>query len=141
VVEMKFSTEEFVDSVVEDVAKKHKIDRAKVFSLSWSSSGPAAYALSLRNKSSVKGSFIAMSVFNPRFLPPLKEAKGHVYYLYHSEDDRLCPYRMVEQAKTSLTENGATVRLKTYEGGHGWRGNIYNDIRQGVEWLEANGQR
>ncbi|HTU91787.1 MAG TPA: hypothetical protein VMF69_17020 [Gemmataceae bacterium] len=138
---MKFSTEEFIDAVIEDAVKKHKIDRSRIFSLSWSSSGPAAYAASLRNKSSIKGSFIAMSVFNPRFLPPLKEAKGHAYYLYHSQQDRICPYRMAEQAKTRLTENGAKVRLETYEGGHGWRGNVYKDIRQGVDWLEKNQEK
>ena len=138
VAKMKFGTEEFIEAVIEDVAKKHKLDRTRVFSLSWSSSGPAAYEASLQNQGSVKGSFIAMSVFNPTFLPPLKEAKGHAYYLYHSQQDRVCPYRMAEQAKNSLAENGAKVRLETYEGGHGWRGNVYHDIRNGIEWLEKN---
>jgi RNA polymerase sigma factor (sigma-70 family) len=138
VTKMKFSTEAFVEAVIEEVAKKHKIDRRRIFTLSWSSSGPAAYATSLRNKRAITGSFIAMSVFNPQFLPPLKGAKGHAYYLYHSPEDRVCPYRMAEEAKTSLAENGAKVRLETYQGGHGWRGNVYNDIRQGVAWLEKN---
>jgi predicted esterase len=141
VAKMKFSTEEFVDAVIQDAATKHKLDPTRVFTLSWSSSGPAAYAVSLRNKNRVKGSFIAMSVFNPRFLPALKEAKGHAYHLYHSPDDRVCPYRMAENAKTSLSDNGAKVRLDTYEGGHGWRGDIYNDIRRGVEWLEKNQEK
>jgi RNA polymerase sigma factor (sigma-70 family) len=135
---MKFGTEEFVEAVIEDVAKKHKLDRTRVFTLSWSSSGPAAYAASLQDKRSVTGSLVAMSVFNPKFLPPLKGANGHAYYLYHSPQDRVCPFRMAEQAKTSLAENGAKVRLETYEGGHGWRGDVYNDIRSGVEWLEKN---
>jgi predicted esterase len=138
---MKFSTEEFVEAVVEDVARKHKLDRARVFTLSWSSGGPAAYAASLRDKRAVTGSLIAMSVFNPKFLPPLKGANGHAYYLYHSPQDRVCPYRMAEQAKTSLAENGAKVHLETYEGGHGWRGDIYADLRTGVEWLEKNGAK
>jgi predicted esterase len=92
----------------------------------------------LQEKRSVTGSLVAMSVFNPRFLPPLKAANGHAYYLYHSPQDCVCPYRMAEQAKTSLAENGAKVRLETYDGGHGWRGDIYTDIRTGVEWLEKN---
>jgi predicted esterase len=141
VAKMKFGTEEFVEAVIEDVGKKHKVDRTKVFSLSWSSSGPAAYATSLQNKRGVMGSFIAMSVFNPKFLPPLKDAKGHAYYLYHSQQDRICPFRMAEQAKNSLAEHGAKVRLETYEGGHGWRGNVYHDIRNGIEWLEQNQEK
>ena len=138
VAKMKFGTEEFVEAVIDDVAQKHRVDRTKVFLLSWSSSGPAAFAASLQQKHSVKGSFVAMSVFKPEFLPPLKNANGHAYYLYHSQQDRICPFRMAEQAKTSLAENGAKVHLETYEGGHGWRGNLYADIRQGVEWLAKN---
>jgi predicted esterase len=138
---MKFGTEEFIDAVIEDVAKKHKLDRTRVFTLSWSSSGPAAYATSLQDKRGVTGSLIAMSVFDPKFLPPLKAANGHAYYLYHSPEDRVCPYRMAEQAKTSLAENGAKVHLATYDGGHGRRGDVYTDIRGGVEWLERNGAK
>jgi hypothetical protein len=45
---------------------------------------------------------------------------------------------MAEQAKKSLTENGGKVHLETYDGGHGWRGNLYGDIRTGMTWLEKN---
>jgi predicted esterase len=139
---MKFATEDFVEAVIEDVAKKHKVDRTRIFTLSWSSSGPAAYAASLRKNRGVTGSFVAMSVFNPEFLPPLKEAKAHAYYIYHSPEDRICPYRMAEQARTKLTANGARVHLETYKGGHGWTsGHPYQDIRKGVEWLEKNRKR
>ena len=64
---MKFSTEEFVDAVIKDVAGKHELDPERIFTLSWSSSGPAAYAVSLTSKR-VTGSFIAMSVFKSDFL-------------------------------------------------------------------------
>ncbi len=134
---MKFSTEEFVESVIADVAEQHKINPERIFTLTWSSSGPAAYAVSLTSKR-VTGSFIAMSVFKPDFLPPLSGAKGHGYFLYHSPDDRVCPYRMAEQAVKDLKEHGAVVELTTYQGGHGWRGNLYGDIRDGIEWLEKN---
>src|SRR5207244_7122542 len=86
---MKFTTEEFVEAVIDDVAGRHKIDKGRVFTLSWSSSGPAAYAASLTSKK-VTGSLIAMSVFNPKFLPGLEKAKGRGYYLYHSKADRVC---------------------------------------------------
>ena len=133
---MKFSTEEFVSAVIEDVARRHKIDASRVFTLSWSSSGPAAYAIALGG-GQVRGSFIAMSVFRPAGLP-LDAAKDHAFYLYHSPEDRVCPYRMAEQASSLLAKNGAKVELATYAGGHGWRGPIYNEIRAGLEWLEEN---
>lgn len=134
---MKFTTEEFVESVIGDVAAKHKLDPKKVFTLSWSSSGPAAYAASLTSRK-ITGSFVAMSVYKPNELPDLKKARGHAYYLYHSEDDRLCPYRMAEAAEKDLKESGAKVKLQTYDGGHGWRGPLWDDIREGLEWLEKN---
>lgn len=134
---MKFSTEEFVESVIADVARQHPLNPQHVFTLTWSSSGPAAYAVSLTSKR-VTGSLVAMSVFKPDFLPPLAGAKGHGYFVYHSPEDRVCPFRMAEQAVKDLKEHGALVKLTTYQGGHGWRGNLYDDIRQGIEWLEKN---
>ncbi len=132
---MKFTTEEFLDAVIKDVGSKHKLNKDKVFTLSWSSSGPAAYSAALTSPN-ITGSFVAMSVFNPKFLPEMNKAKGKAFYLYHSPDDRMCPYRMAEQAGKELTAAGASVELKTYEGGHGWKGNLYDDIRIGLEWLD-----
>ncbi|VTR92988.1 Phospholipase/Carboxylesterase OS=Planctomyces maris DSM 8797 GN=PM8797T_09014 PE=4 SV=1: Abhydrolase_5 [Gemmata massiliana] len=133
----KFTTEAFVAAVIEDVAAKHKLDPQKVFTLSWSSSGPAAYSIALTSPK-VTGSLIAMSVFKPDQLPELKAAKGKPFYLYHSPDDRVCPYRMAEQAEKDLTKAGAKVKLVDYDGGHGWRGPLYDDIKSGIKWLEKN---
>ncbi|MCG8405027.1 MAG: hypothetical protein MI923_07520 [Phycisphaerales bacterium] len=134
----KFSTEKFVEAVIADVRSRHKLDRRRIFTLSWSSSGPAAYAIALQKKTAVVGSFIAMSVFKPDYLPTLKRAKGRSFYLFHSKGDRICPYRMAEEAGEALEENGAFVTLATYEGGHGWRGQVFGNIRDGVRWLEQS---
>ena len=133
---MKFTTEEFVAAVIEDVSQRQKIDPARVFTLTWSSSGPAAYAIAL-NDEKVRGSLIAMSVFRTTGLP-LENAKDRLFYLYHSPEDRVCPYRMAQQAERVLKMNGAKVELATYSGGHGWRGPLYQDIHAGLEWLEQN---
>ncbi len=132
----QFSTEQFVDAVVEDVARQYEINRSKVFSLSWSSSGPAAYACSLAEDTPVKGSYVTMSVFKPDDLPSLDAAKGHAYYIEHSPDDRICPIRMARQAEQLLREHGAAVTFHEYEGGHGWRGNVYDRLRRGFAWLD-----
>jgi predicted esterase len=76
-----------------------------------------------------------MSVFKPDQLPPLENAKGHAYYVLHSPEDFI-PIRMAEQACDALGEHGATVKLETYSGGHGWRGDVYGMIRTGIQWLE-----
>jgi predicted esterase len=134
---MKFSTEEFAEAAISDVAGRHKLDPAHCYTLSWSSGGPAAYAIGLANPK-VTGSFVAMSVYKPNLLAPLTRAKERSFYLYHSKMDRVCPFRMAEQAVRELTQNGAKVELKTYNGGHGWTGPVFPDIRAGMEWLEAN---
>jgi len=137
VAKQKFSTEQFVEAVIKDVKAKHKLDERYVFTLSWSSSGPAAYAISLQRKKSVTGSYIAMSVFKPKTLPPLGRAKGHAYFLEHSPEDRVCPFPMAKAAHAALKKSGANAELATYPGGHGWQGDVFGRIRKGIRWLEG----
>jgi len=133
----EFSTEQFVKAVVEDIKGKYKLNEQKIFTLSWSSGGPAGYAISLQEEKSVTGSYIAMSVFKPLSLENLKQAAGHCYYIDHSPEDNVCPFWMAEKARDTLREHGAKTKLVTYDGGHGWRGNIYGRIRKGIRWLES----
>lgn len=132
--QMKFSTEEFVEAIIADVERDHHLNPKRILTLSWSSSGPAAYAIAL-DSTKVQGSMIAMSVFRAAELQPLDRAKGRAFYLYHSPDDRVCPFRMAEQAAQVLEKQGARTTLATYAGGHGWRGNVFADIQEGIEWL------
>lgn len=137
---MKFTTEQFIETVIRDVRKKHKLDARRIFTLSWSSGGPAAYAASLSG-GSVKGSFVAMSVFKPNTLPPLARAKGHAYYLYHSPEDPICPIAQARDAAVRLKKSGARTTLVEYPGGHRWGGPIYPNIRKGIAWLESNSSK
>ena len=45
---------------------------------------------------------------------------------------------MAEKAVEMLTAAKAKVKLRTYEGGHGWKGDPYERVREGIEWLEKN---
>ncbi|MBI4578521.1 MAG: hypothetical protein HY718_02395 [Planctomycetes bacterium] len=130
----KFTTEEFLEAVVADVKKRHPLDARRVFTLSWSSGGPAAYAASLAEPTSVCGSFIAMSVFKPERLK-LANAKGQAYYLLHSPQDQVCPIRFARAAAATLKQRGASVKLDEYEGGHGWHGDVFGEIKTGLQWL------
>ncbi len=132
----KFTTEEFVGAVIADVRRSRKVNPEHVYTLSWSSGGPAAYAASLE-VDGIRGSFVAMSVFRPDRLPRLSRAKGHRYYIFHSPGDTVCPIRMAEDAKEQLSKRGARVELATYEGGHGWHGDIFGSLKAGFAWLEA----
>ncbi len=78
-----------------------------------------------------------MSVFSPGRLSPLTNACGRPFYLLHSPEDAI-PIRMAEAARDELRKAGAKTELQTYEGGHGWRGDVFGEIRRGVEWLEKN---
>ncbi len=132
-----FLTEEFVDAVIADIVGTRKVDRRFIFALGWSSGGPAVYATSLRAGTHLTGSFVAMSVFKPAEYPSLKKARGHSYYILHSPQDFI-PISMAETARDELRRMGAKAELRTYDGGHGWRGDVYGEIRRGVAWLEAN---
>ena len=133
---MKFTTEQFIDAVVEDVSKRHKVDAKHVYALGWSSSGPAVYAAALRPRTPITGSFIAMSVYKPAEYPPVANAKGRPFYILHSPQDFI---RMTfpENARKQLAAAGAKVKLQTYEGGHGWHGDPFEMIGAGIDWLES----
>ena len=133
-----FSTEEFIEAVVKDIRAKYRLNNNHIFTLSWSSGGPAAYSYSLQKEQSATGSFIAMSVFKPENLGPLEHAKGHAYFIFHSPTDTTCPISMAEAAAEALKKNGATVKLQKYGGGHSWPSYPYGRIASGIRWLEEN---
>jgi len=137
---MRFSTEAYVEAVARDIAGRYRIDKRFVFSLGWSSGGPPCYALSLRKKRFVTGTFVAMSIFHPRLLPPLARAKGHAYFLLHSPQDFI-PIAHAQSAEAELKKRGATTKLVTYPGGHGWRADAFGKIRAGIQWLEQAAQK
>ena len=134
---VKVPTEEFLKLAVEDVAGRTKLNDRCVFALAWSSGGPAAYAASMSEGTPLRGVFAAMSVFHWKDLD-LARSKDQAYYLLHSEEDKVCPFWMARKAAAELPTHGATVELKTYDGGHGWLGNVFGNLRAGVEWLEKN---
>jgi hypothetical protein len=45
---------------------------------------------------------------------------------------------MAEKARETLQAQGARVEFKTYEGGHGWHGDIFGMIREGLVWLDEH---
>ncbi len=137
---VKCTTERFVDEIVKVVREQYKINPLRIFTMSWSSSGPAGYAISLQKDSPIVGSYIAMSVFKPDKLGPLAQARGHAYFIEHSPQDKICPLAMAQEAVRLLTAEGAKVQFNQYTGGHGWRGNVYPRISAAIHWLEKNAQ-
>ncbi len=133
----KVPVEVFLTRAVDDLKKRTRIDDRHVYTLSWSSGGPAAYAASLSKNTPITGSFVAMSVFFPSQMPSLKLAKGKRYYIFHSPEDQVCKYPIAVRARDSLREAGAIVEFVEYDGGHGWHGDVFGNFRKGVEWLES----
>jgi hypothetical protein len=132
----EFTTEELVEAVLTDVRETHRLNPDRIFTLAWSEGGPAAYAVSLQKEKLVRGSLIAMSPFKASGLPLMKRAKGQAYFLHHSPQDKVAPFRKINGARALLTMNGAMVKVNTYQGGHGWYGDVYATIGEGVAWLE-----
>jgi predicted esterase len=138
---MDFTSEAFIREAVREGGREPdtNLDPRHVYTLSWSSGGPAAYAESLSIDTPVKGSLVAMAVFVEKWLPPLKAAEGQRYYLLQSPDDAVTPLASAELAERELESHGATVKLQTYPGGHGWHGDPVALVREGVAWLEEGG--
>lgn len=131
-----FTMEPVVDSVLAAVREELAIDPERVFSMGWSSGGPPAYAVALREGSPVRGGLVVMSVYKPALLPPRDSAAGRGFYILHSPQDFI-PMRFPESAADDLKAHGARVRLETYEGGHGWVGDATDHISRAVRWLEG----
>ena len=115
---------------------KLKVDPRRVVLLGWSSGGPPCYAAALRKDSVVAGAFIAMSIFRPGELPALANAKDRAFYLLQSPQDQLTTLPQAEAAEKALRAAGAKVRLQRYEGGHGWHGDVWTMIGDGIAWLD-----
>jgi predicted esterase len=131
---MRFSTEDFLDAIIADVKSRAQIDDEHIYALGWSSGGPPVYAAAMREKTPLRGAFVAMSVFKPEQLPTTESLNGRAFYILHSPTDFI---RMVfpEKAVSILSTRGAAAKLVTYDGGHGWHGNVFGNIRAGMEWL------
>jgi predicted esterase len=135
----KFSTEEFIEAIIADVRSRPataKLDPKRIFLLGWSSGGPPCYAMMLRKATPVTGAFIAMSVFWPETILSLEDAKGKAFYLLQSPDDNVTPMRHAEAAEKALGKADAKVRLQRYDGGHGWHGDVWQMLGDGIEWLD-----
>lgn len=132
----RFTTEEFIESAIAAVDSRTKIDAKRIFLLGWSSGGPACYAAALRPKTPVTGAFIAMSVFRPEQMPNLENAKGRAFYLLQSPADKVTPIAFATVAERTLAAAGAAARLEKYPGGHGWQGDVWKMISDGIRWLE-----
>ncbi|HEX7898489.1 MAG TPA: hypothetical protein VF950_12060 [Planctomycetota bacterium] len=131
---MKFTTEAFARSVVEEVGTLHRIDPERTFVMGWSSGGPPAYAITMSKPRFTAGALVAMSVFRELGLD-LAAAKDQAYWIYHSKEDKICPLALAEKAKASLDKAGARTELLLYEGGHGWTGPTFRDLKTGFAWL------
>jgi hypothetical protein len=130
---LKFTTADFFRAVRAEVGKSNKLDPRYAFTLTWSSSGTNGYRFSM--EPGITGTFVAMSIFKRAALPSSLKVKGHPFFIYHSPQDFI-PIAEAENARDTLQKAGAVVNFQTYEGGHGWRGDIFGDIRKGIAWLE-----
>ena len=136
--EARFTSEDFVDAVIKDVSKRYPIHDGWVFTLGWSSSGHVLYSSSFENPK-IRGSFIAMSCFQPMWFEHPENAKGKRYYFWHSPEDNICPYAQCQSAVAFLSKFGASTLSKSYKGGHGWVPfTFYADrIKEALEWFRA----
>jgi predicted esterase len=81
-------------------------------------------------------SFIAISVFRPEQLPPLANGTGKPFFLLPSPQDKVTPIGHTEAAEKELKAAGANVLLRRCVGGHGWQGDVWTMVGDGIGWLD-----
>lgn len=131
----RFTTEAFFDAVVDDAVKRGPVDRNSVYILAWSSGGPAAYAITLRETSNVAGAFIAMSVFRAARLKTPAGPRRPAFHLLQSPDDHVTRIEQARAARDWLKANELAVQLVEYPGGHSWNNDPFGRLRTGFGWL------
>jgi RNA polymerase sigma factor (sigma-70 family) len=135
----RFTTEDFVNAVIDEVKRGGEADTDGAVLFGWSSAGPAVYATALSPQAPASlRYYVLCSIFRRQALPPLSAAKGKRFYLQHGTDDQLIPVRQAERAEKELSSAGARVHLETFEGRHGFAmGDVYPSVRRALRWLTA----
>jgi predicted esterase len=108
-----------------------------VFVLGWGSGAPAALSCTLGGSPSVRGGFIHSSVYNFSALPDPALARGKRLYLLQPTRAAVLPKSQAEAAKQRLTPHAAALQLTYYDGGYGWHGDVYGQLRRGIIFLEG----
>ncbi len=134
---MKFTTEEFVASVVEDLSSRVKIDPRRVITVSWSSSGPACYRIHTLRRTPVTASLVVMSVFKQDQMDSKRIGKKRPRFILHSPEDKTCNYIFVERARKWFGKKSTNIATDTYAGGHGWAGMSVDKARKALHWLQT----
>ncbi len=85
-------------------------------------------------KTSIWGAFIVASIFRPGEVPDPNALMGQRFFIYHLPQD-LIPIRQATETVDFLTMHRARAKMQEYQGLHGWTGNVYKDIQQGIAWI------
>jgi len=137
--EAKFSTEEFLRDVLDDVKRRKEFRVESVLLFGWSSSGPAVYAASSESKVPYDGYLVLSSVFKADQLHGLSKVKKRRYYLLQGEEDTVTRLSFAEEAQGTLTRKKAVVHLEAFPGGHGFAmPDPFGSLKRGFEWLLSN---
>jgi len=130
---MQYTTSQYVRAVVAAVEAEFAIDPERRVVAGWSSSGMAIQPLLAEKGAPFARAYVAMSSW-PRGLD-LAAVKGKRYLLDHSPADQQTAFSHCRRAYAELTKAGASVRVTTYDGGHGWHDRPEARLRDGLRWL------
>ena len=132
----KFTTEEFIGSVLKEILGREVSKDAPVVALGWSSSGHAIYS-GLMKFPEIRGAMMNGARCQEAWFRPRTAIKGKAVFFYHSPEDTVCPILDAEQGMTFLPKAGAHAKLVKYSGGHGWPPGTDHTaaLRDGLAWV------
>lgn len=146
--EMRFGTEELVESVIQDISARQTVDPARVFTLSWSSGTYAAVAVAQREPRLVTGSLIVNRYFPEGRNPSPQKDRGLAYYFYREMQP--APHFDLSDEKTldDLAARGAIVGRLSFVSptpystaefpAFGWPETVFDDLDASFRWLEEH---
>ncbi|HEY1601279.1 MAG TPA: hypothetical protein VGG64_16880 [Pirellulales bacterium] len=130
-----FFSEDFVEAVIQDIGRRHSIDRRFVFTLAWNSSVPAAFAIAMQESTAVTGSYISLLVLPTEWPGSLAAAKGRSFLLTHTLRDSQGRFTWSKQSLQQLIDAGAIVKSTDHGDPRARLGLDYDQVREGLQWL------
>ena len=135
----RYSTEDFVAQIVQQLQLNTAIDPNRVFLLGEGNAGVAACSCALQKSTPFAGFCLLSSQFHTAALPPLALAKGRRFFILTGSRDRSGVSVLSGAAEGLLKGRGAIVKAEKYEGSMNslLEEGAFAPIKSALQWLES----
>jgi phospholipase/carboxylesterase len=127
--------EDYVERVLEEVARNYPVDRANVFLLGFSQGAFLAYSTGLKKPGLFRGVIPVGGWVNPGDYPRTPGPKLPPFLICHSPEDADLPIKEADAGAAFVKELGGKAEVFRYAGGHVMSQEV---IRKIADWAAAS---